>query len=108
MVLSDAASTTIALTVVEPTSKPTKYCCIPVSLKRCLRQQWNHESADVRRSGYLCFGHHGPGPPVVSPVLFHQLAHMPGKLRGCSGETVPVREFVERLLELRMLIHIGP
>src|ERR1700745_159900 len=108
MVLSDAASTTIALTVVEPTSNPTKYCCIAISLNGCLRQQWNHGSADVRRSGYLFFGYQGAGPAVVRPVLLHQLAHMPGKLSSRSGETVPVREFVERLLELRMLIHIGP
>src|ERR1700761_4446419 len=107
MVLSDAASTTIALTVVEPTSKPTKNCSIPVSLKGCLRQQWNHGSADVRRSGYLCFGHQGPGAAVVRPVLLHQFVHMPGKLGGRSGETVPVGEFVERLLEFRMLFHVG-
>src|ERR1700733_7311667 len=100
MVLSVAASTTIALTVVDPTSKPTRNCCIHSPLKGGFD--------DGERLGYLCFGHGYPGAPGVCSILFHEVVHMPGELGCRSRKTVPMRELVECVLELRMLIDIRP
>src|ERR1700678_3362646 len=100
MVLSVAASTTIALTVVDPTSKPTRNCCIHSPLKGGFD--------DGERLGYLCFGHGDPRAPGVCSILFHEVVHMPGELGSRSRKTVPMGELVECMLELRMLIDIGP
>src|SRR5271156_3858902 len=100
MVLSVAASTTIALTVVEPTSKPTRNCCIHSPLKGGFD--------DGERLGYLCFGHGDPGTPGVCSILFHEVVHMPGELGCRSRKTMPMGELVECMLEFRMLVNIGP
>src|SRR6204780_2143225 len=100
MVLSVAASTTIALTVVDPTSKPTRNCCIHSPLKGGFD--------DGERSGYLCFGHGDPGAPGVCTILFHEIVHVPGELGSRSRKTMPMGELVECMLELRMLVNIGP
>src|ERR1700735_621676 len=100
MVLSVAASTTIALTVVDPTSKPTRNRCIHSPLKAVFGQRL--------ASGYLCFGHGYPGAPGVCAILFHKVVHVPGELGSRSRKTMPMRELVECMLELRMLVNIGP
>src|ERR1700761_1241191 len=47
-----------------------------------------------------------PAAPAIRPVLVHQVAHVGGKLRCGSGDSLAMRNPVERMRELRMFGNI--
>src|SRR5271167_4156079 len=104
MVLSVAASTTIALTVVEPTSKPTRNCSITIS--SVTSQRWGKRTGRHTALRNLLKRNGRPGSPTIGSVFFHQIANVQGKLRSSSSYAFTMGNLVKRVLEIRMLVDV--
>src|SRR5438128_3938905 len=84
--LSVAASTATALTVVEPTSIPTRSCGV-IALPRRRQIDVPRRTREAEESA----------PPI------HQVAHVQREVRRRAGHPGAMRHLVERVPQLRML-----